>query len=193
MTGHSGPPAPYDEPTKKRSGCLVALYVLFGIGLLGIVVGGIAIWAFLQTEEGQKVWKVARDGAEWVVAASQAPGTEQLREAGCEGAMVSDAGSALDIFMTLIPEAEKQEQVKEELAREAGEGNLDELLMVVCTLGRFTVSEPGCAELARTYASGVDAPPDSFFVIVMKQGQDAPSCQGIYDAEGTLLREPELR
>ena len=96
----------------------MALYVLFGIGLFGVVVGGIGIWAFLQTEEGQQIMQVAKDGAEWMVVASQAPGTEELRETGCEVALVSDAGSAMDIFTSFIPEDGKSQDLREQLAAE---------------------------------------------------------------------------
>jgi hypothetical protein len=193
MDGATGPPAPYEQPPRKRSGCLVALYVLFGIGLFIVVAGGIGIWVFLQTEQGQKVMQVAKSGAEWITVASTAPGTEELRGAGCETAMVGNAGSALDVFMILIPEEEKQAELREQLSMQAGEGNLDDLLLVICTLPRFTVSAPACEDLARTYSSAVEDEPDSFYVMVMQQGQDAPTCQGIYDPDGMLLRQPQLQ
>ena len=191
MVASSGPPAPYESQPKKRSGCLVALYVLFGIGLLGLVIGGIGVWAFLRTEEGQRVLQVAQDGAAWVVEASNAPGTPELRELGCEAAMVSNADAAVDVFMTLIPEAEKQEQLRNDLASGAGE-NLDELRIIVCTVGRFAGPAPDCAAISQTYSRAVYDAPDSFYVLAIRQGQDAPSCQGIYASDGTLLREPEL-
>lgn len=192
MDVQSGPPAPYDAP-RKRSGCMVALYVLFGVGLFVVVAGGIATWLFLQSEQGQKVLQVAREGAEWAVTASQAPGTEELRGAGCDAAMVSDAGSAFDVFMTLIPEAGKRQEIRAELEGQTGQGNLDDLLIVICTVPRFSAgAPPRCDDLARTYSSAVDTVPDSFYVLVMKQGQDAPSCQGIYSPAGELLHEPRL-
>jgi hypothetical protein len=150
------------------------------------------VWAFLQTEQGQKTWHVAKQGAEWILVASQAPGTEELRAAGCEAAMVSNAGSAVDIFMTLVTEEEKQAEIRSELENQTGEGDLDELLMVVCTLPRFSVGDPGCEEVAQTYANAVDSAPENFFVLVTKQGESELGCQGIYNGDGILIRQPEL-
>ena len=172
---------------------MVALYALFGIGLFLVVAGGIAAYFFFQSEQGQQILKVAQEGAEWVTVAAQAPGTEELRAAGCDTAMVSKAGSALDIFMTLIPEPEKQEELRAQLEAEAGQESLDELLLVVCTLPRFSGSQPpSCDDLARTYGEAVPTAPESFYVLVIQQGESAPRCQGIYDAEGTLLRQPQF-
>jgi hypothetical protein len=177
---------PVGEP-QKRSGCIVALYVLFGIGLFVLVAGGLSTYFFLQSEQGQKILQVAKDGAEWVTVASQAPGTEELREAGCEAAMISDAGSAVDIFMTLIPEPGKQAEIREELEAQAGQTSLDELLLVICTLPRFNVNSPRCEELARTYGDAVSTAPLSFYVLVVAQGRDEPSCQGMFAPDGRLL------
>ncbi len=171
---------------------MVALYVLFGIGLFVVVAGGISVYVFLQTEEGQKVLQVAKSGAEWMTTAASAPGTEELRGVGCEAAMVSDAGSALEVFMVLIPEEQKQAEIREQLESEAGRGDLDDLTLVICTLPRFTTGKPSCEELARTYGNAVDYPPDSFYVLSIQSGQDAPSCQGIYSPSGELLHEPQL-
>jgi hypothetical protein len=178
--------APMDPQPRKRSGCMIALYVLFGVGLFFIVAGSIATYFFLQSERGQQILEVAQQGAEWVTVASQAPGTEELRQAGCEAAMVSDAGSALDIFITLLPE-DKRAEARSGLEAEAGTQSLDELVLVVCTLPRFSTRRPACQDLARHYGDAVPTAPESFYLMVMEQGQNAPTCQGIYAPNGTLL------
>jgi hypothetical protein len=93
----SGPPPATPEPIgpggpKERSGCLVALYVVLGLGVLLIVIAGIGSWLFLRSEEGQRVLEAARQGVEWAEDAAQAPGTAELRESGCETAMVTRFG-----------------------------------------------------------------------------------------------------
>lgn len=173
-----------DGEPRKRSGCLVALYALFGVGLFFVVAGSIAAYFFLQSEKGQQILQVARDGAQWLAAASQAPGTEELRAAGCEAAMVSDAASALDVFMTLVPEEQKREEIRADVEQRAGSSELDELTLVICTLPRFTTSKPACEDLARTYGDAVPNAPPTFFVLVIQQGADAPTCQGTYDRDG---------
>jgi len=169
---------------------MIALYVLFGLGLFVVVVGSISVYAFLQTERGKQFLQVARDGAAWLTVASQAPGTEELRGAGCEAAMVSSAGEALAIFMTLVPEEEKRDEIRSNLEAEAGNVPLDELLLVVCTLPRFTTTRPECGDLARTYGEAVPTAPQSFYMLVIQQGQQDPSCQGLYDPEGVPLQVP---
>jgi hypothetical protein len=165
---------------------MIALYVLFAVSLFFIVSGSIAAYFFLQSERGQQILEVAQQGAEWITVASQAPGTDELREAGCEAAMVSDAGSALEIFMTLVPE-EQQADARAALEEGAGNQPLDELRLVICTLPRFTSRPPACNELARLYGDTVPTAPESFYLMVMQQGQSAPSCQGVYAPDGTLL------
>jgi hypothetical protein len=185
-----GQPEPIGPP--QRSGCMVALYVLFGVGLLAFLVGGVSLYFFLQSEQGQQFVKVVRDGAEWITVASQAPGTEELRGEGCETAMVSSASAAFNVFSVFIPEEDKQAELREQLERDAGGYDLDELLLVICALPRFSPQTPQCDQLARTYSSAVADVPDSFYVLAMQQGQDAPSCQGIYAPDGTLLESPEF-
>jgi hypothetical protein len=192
MVGSTGPPAPHDQPPKRRSGCLLALYLLFGIGLFFLLAGGIAGYLFLKTEQGQQILETVKGGAQWITVAAQAPGTDELREAGCEAAMVSDAGSALDVFMTLVPDADQQAEIRERVEAEAGDEPLEDLTIVICTLPRLGDAGPGCDELARTYAAAVDDPPASFYVLLIRQGQQGASCQGIYSPAGSLLREPQL-
>lgn len=179
-------PEPIGPP--KRSGCMLALYVLFGVGLFVLVAGAIGTWVFLQTEQGQKVVKAVKQGTEWMIEASQAPGTAELREAGCEMALVSEMSKAFDLFMTLVPDDEKKSETREKMEA----AGLAERLLVLCTLPRIGVSEPNCEDLARTYGDAVPTAPESFFLVAMRQGNDAPSCQGIYAPDGTLLETPDL-
>ena len=180
-------PEPIGPP--KRSGCMVALYVLFGVGLFVIVGGGIATWLFLQTEQGQKVIEVVKQGAEWMTEASQAPGTAELRDAGCEMALVSEMSKAFDLFMTLVPDEEAKSEALEQM--EAA-GDLHERLLVMCTLPRIGLADLDCGRFARTYSEAVPTAPESFLLVVIRQGDDAPSCQGIYSTDGTLLQTSEL-
>lgn len=180
-------PGPIEPP--KRSGCIVALYVLFGAGLFLLVAGGIAVWVFLQSEQGQKIVEVASQGLEWMTEASQAPGTAELREAGCDVALVSEMSRAFELVMTLVPDEEQKSEVLEKMG---AAGNLQEQLLVMCTLPRLGLGEPDCSKFARTYSEAVPAGPETMFLLVMRQGADAPSCQGIYSTDGTLLENLEL-
>ena len=63
-----------DAPTQERSGCLMALYVLFGVGAVLMVGGAIALSFFLRTPEGREMWAAVQRGATWATESQQAPG-----------------------------------------------------------------------------------------------------------------------
>jgi len=181
-------PAPIDprSPRNERSGCVVALYALFAIGLVAVLGGAAAVYLFLQSEEGQKLTEVARGGMEWLAVATDAPGAEELRGAGCEVAMVNSAGSAIQVIQPLL-------QGDAEAADALGElenlgTDLEELTLVVCVLPRLSIGSRECGEFARTYAGAVEFPPDEFALFVMRQGQDQPTCSGLYAPDGELRR-----
>ena len=176
-----------DGEPRKRSGCRIVLYALFGIGLFVVVAGSITAYFFFQSEQGKQLLQVARDGAQWLATASKAPGTAELRDAGCEAAMVSDAAAALDVFMTLVPEEQKRQEIRQSVEQRAGSTHLDELTLVICTLPRFSTRHLACEDLARTYGQAVSTAPESFFVLVIQQGADAPACQGTYTRDGTAV------
>ena len=62
----------------------------------------------------------------------------------------------------------------------------------MCTLPSIGLANPECGDLARTYAEAVLTAPDSFYLVVIRQGEDSPRCQGIYSTDGTLLETPDL-
>ena len=178
-------PEPIGPP--KRSGCRLALYTIFGLGLFAIVAVGIALWLFLESEQGQRVVEAAKQGASWMTEASQAPGTAELREAGCSNALVSEMSKAIDTFMSFLPDETQKSELLEEME---SAGGLETQWLVMCSLSPLGAAEPDCGELARTYADAVPSAPESFLLVVLRQGDDAPSCRGIYSADGTLVRTP---
>ena len=176
----------------KRSGCVIALYVLFGVGLFFIVVGGLATWIFLQSERGQQLVTMMKEGAEWITEAVQAPGTEELRAVGCEVAMVSTASSAFELFSAFVPEEDKRAELRAELEANTGGSDLDEMQLVICTVPGYQMETPGCDDLARTYATAVDTGSDAFYVFLMQDGGEEPICQGVFSSDGRLIAEPDL-
>jgi hypothetical protein len=115
--------------------------------------------------------------------ARTAPGTEVLREAGCETALVFDGREALEAFGPLL----------------LGLGGFREDVTVVVCGGAPTQD---CGALARRFAARSDSPPDRFFLMASGSANDpgtgaeggshrgaAPAslCSGLFDADGQEL------
>jgi hypothetical protein len=170
---------------RERSGCLIALYALFAVGLFVLVLGALTAYVALRSPQGQKVVEAAKQGMSWILEAQRAPGTAELREAGCDTALVTNLSDATEVFKELMPE---------QAHRELEEGAMAQQLehdMVICVVGRMMLAPPGCSELARIYAIAADAPSESFIVRVQRQGHDAAACQGLYDGEGEFIESIE--
>jgi hypothetical protein len=184
-----------DTGRREQSGCLVAIYALFAIGALGLLIGGVTLFFFFQSDQGRKILAVAEKGATWMATAAGALGTTELREAGCEVAMVHRAAATIDVVMQLLPEGDRQ-QLREELQARAGDIDLEELLVVLCIAPRFSLNPPECSDLALVYSEAIEAEaieagalevvPDAFGVIVAQQGRDSLVCEGIYTPDGSL-------
>jgi hypothetical protein len=109
---------------------------------------------------------------ETMAGSQSAPGTQQLRDAGCDVAQVIDLGSAMELFSQLD-------------VSEPGEADaLMHMTMVQCVLPRSDTSGLGCDEVAEIYGSAVSDPPDRFFVQVMTQFSSRPDCRVVYGADG---------
>jgi hypothetical protein len=173
-----------DAP-RERSGCLIALYALFAVGLFVLVIGALTAYVALRSPQGQKVVEAAKQGMSWILEAQRAPGTAELREAGCATALVTSLSDAAEIFSELMPEQAQRELEQGEGARQL------EHDMVVCVVGRMTLAPPDCSGVARIYAAAPGSPSESFIVRVQRQGNDAATCQGLYDAEGELIESME--
>lgn len=186
----SGPPPATPEPIgpggpgRRRSGCLVALYVAFGFGALVVVGSAIAAWIFLRSETGQHVLAAAKEGASFAQEAAGAPGTDALREAGCENAMVSTFGRMMDVAAHLLPPEKAGQLQKSPLAQET---------VVLCQIGMFSKHQPDCGAMASVYGSAVSDPPARFVVMVQRQGLGQRACQGFYAPDGRFLGPLETK
>ena len=113
----------------------------FGLGLFAIVAVGIALWLFLESEQGQRVVEAAKQGASWMTEASQAPGTAELREAGCNNALVSEMSKAIDTFMAFLPDETQKSELLEEME---SAGGLETQWLVMCSLSPLGATKPDC-------------------------------------------------
>ena len=151
-----------------RSGLRVLLYVLLALGGLGVLTcGGLLFFAARNP--------AVRQFVEMVAGSQSAPGTQQLRDAGCNLAQVFDVGSAMELISELD-------------AAESDEADaLTDMTMVQCVLSETDSSGLDCDEVARIYSSAVLDPPDRFFVQVIAQFSSQAVCRVVYSADGTPI------
>jgi hypothetical protein len=177
----SEPAPPTARPTRtQRSGCLLALYIMLGLGALVLVTVGIGIWLFVRSEPGQQWIGVAGRSISLMQQAQRAPGTDALRAAGCAQAMVMPVGKMAELIGEITPHARKQ--APESFAART---------LVLCQINTGDGSGPDCAEVARIYAGAAPEAPDGFSVIVQDQGRGQPRCQRSYGRTGATLEPLE--
>jgi hypothetical protein len=151
-----GPPQP--PPPKKMSGCLLAALIVGGLGLVVCLVVGIFIWKAAKT-----LTKVAEEGL-------SAPGSAELRAAGCDAAVVMDLSKISAIFD----------------AGGAPGGAAGIVISCAVNPGR---KAPACDDLARTYVKAVGTVGSSFIVQVQPEGGSKPACKKVYGPMGTFLHD----
>ena len=151
--GYGAPP-----PQKKGKGCLIAALIVGGIALLLLVGVGIFFWWAAKT-----VGKVAVEGM-------NAPGTAEMRAAGCDVAMVMDMAK---VSPTLFD------------GGHSTDGSPD--IMVECTVSAGR-TPPSCDDVAQAYVKGAGPARDEFSAEVQIQGKNQPSCEKYYDSSGKALR-----
>ena len=177
---------PRPRASDQRSGCLTVLYVVLGLFALMGVTFGVGTCMFMRSETGQKVIKTAREGISVMREASTAPGTQELRDRGCEIAMVMAFTRMFEVLKEISP------QIAEEAGKQQMPGNGT---MVMCQIRTGAIDAPDCPEVARTYAAAVPKPPARFGVMVQEQSGGQARCQGTYAPDGTYIEpfEPGKR
>lgn len=166
----------------QRSGCLTVLYVVLGLVALMAVTFGVGTCIFMRSDRGQKVIRTVREGISVIREASTAPGTKELRAAGCEVAMVMAFSRITEVLKEIAPEVAEQAT----LEQMPGNGTL-----IMCQLKPSAVDPPDCARVARTYGGAVQDAAPRFGVILQESGAREPRCQGIYARDGQFIEPLE--
>jgi len=167
-----------EAPRKKTSGA-VKLLLFGGLGCLVVVVGlaGTCTWFLATNPEVRKVGALVGETMKLGLSGARAPGTEQLREAGCDQAFVMDMRALSEMMKELDDEGDIEMQG----------GDLEQVV-VVC----HTSQEPPpleCDKVATVYAGAVDNPPPTFGVSVQAGFRRRQVCQGIFRPNGTRVGE----
>jgi hypothetical protein len=163
-------PAPSPEKPSNR-GCWIALAVAGCVGVLIVILGAVAITFLASSKEGKAVIATFNETSKMMEDAAKAPGTAELRAAGCDGAMALDL-SRLD-------------RIASGSAGDAGSFVID-AVTVTCVVSDAR-SAPACDHLAKVYvrAGGVTRSEFSL-TVTMQDGRDV--CASRYDASGTFIR-----
>ena len=155
--GYGYPQQPPPPQKKGMSGCLIAALIVGGLVLLGII--GIVVVVFVIA---RKVVAVAEEGM-------NAPGSAEVRAAGCDVALVTDVSK-----MTSM------------LGLDAGGGATGLQPIVVCQM-QGKKAAPSCQQVAGAYSKGV-TPKSNFIVVVQQQGGGGPVCKELFSPQGTMLQ-----
>lgn len=168
------PPGPSGAaPKKKNSGCLIAVLVVLGVALVGVVAAGVGVYQFSQSEEGKKAFEIV--GESWRVQAEarDAPGVEELKAAGCTQAMVMD----LSRLVALMDEEDAEPALPEDKP----------FTMVSCTTRSETLS---CEDVRAVYLAAAPPPQGPYLIQVSVMSfslEDQTRCQQAFAADGTRL------
>jgi hypothetical protein len=167
------PPSP--QPTAKKkssSGCLIALAIVGGLAVLVMAVVGFGVWRFASSKEGKAIIGAVGEMATIVAEAQSAPGAAEVRELGCDQAMVLDLDRMVKIFKML----------------DAGAPHESYSVMVICQVGVLHGDPPSCDRVASTYRAAVNAT-RPFAASVTRSGSHGEVCSILYDAKGNRVRD----
>ena len=171
MTPAPAPPsAPQARPSGCSQGCLIALLIVGGVGLLTALVAAVALWRAASSPEGKRVLAAVGKGAAIAGKGLNAPGAAEVRALGCPEAFVLDLGDMADL-VSLFDDGGARAQLSGVLVM--CQGRVGEL--------------PSCDEVAQTYAAAPGRPPGGFVVTVKRSHQKGEACSRRYDAQGADL------
>jgi hypothetical protein len=172
-----GPGGPPNAQQKSSTGKIVLLIlaVLGGLALICCIVSAVAANQAMKDPNVRKGFAAAGKGLKMAEKGMTAPGTDELRKAGCSQSMVIDMSDAMEII---------------DMFADAGDKTLPDDLggMVICQGNMFDKLPTDCDQLARTYVAAAH-PTKGFALMVQKQGDNKPLCQNSYSADGALKTE----
>jgi hypothetical protein len=149
-------------------GSVLALGIGSGALVLAVVLGGVVLLRGCSKGSGGGATTAAPDrGATAATEGMNAKGTAEMRQLGCEQALVVDMARVLGSASRIEP----------------GEPRW----MVTCDVGTSAASPPGCERVASAYFGAVGTADGNVCVRVSRTGASQPSCSRIYAATGADL------
>jgi hypothetical protein len=154
--GYGPPQGP--PPRKGMNGCLLAALIVGGISIVVAAVAGIFIY-----KAARAITQVAEEGL-------NAPGSAELRAAGCQAAVVMDLSKISALFDA------------------GGTPGAAPGIVISCATSPGKKA-PTCDDLAKTYATAVPSTRSDFIVQVQPQGGSKPECKKVYGPKGNFLHD----
>jgi hypothetical protein len=146
-------------------GSVLALGIGSGALVLAVVLGAVVLLRGCSGGSGAGATTAAPDrGATAATEGMSAKGTTEMRQLGCDQALVVDMARVLGSPSRIEP----------------GEPRW----MVTCDVGGGTTPAPACERVAAAYFSAVGTPDGNVCVRVSRTGASAPSCSRLYAATG---------
>jgi hypothetical protein len=160
-------------PPKKKglsTGCWIVLGVmLFFLVLTGSIIAYVS-YKVATDKDVQNVMGAIGEAAQLATEAQQAPGTNELRAAGCEQALALDSARMQKLGDRFLDAGVSKQPA------EVG-------FMVMCQM-QSSATPPSCEDAVKAYVRGA-SPKDKFMLTVTAHG--AQTCGGIYSPSGALI------
>ncbi len=166
--------------TSEKTGIPLVFKIMAGLMVLVALFIAMAVSFYRNCEECHKYTSIFMGVFGEMQTAMVAPGTKEMRELGCDQAMVID----MEKF------AQFTEAFEEEAESEALDEELSGITMVFCQYGSiFDTDGPVCDEVVRSYISGANpTTEEELAVMVQHSNAEEPECAAFYSAEGEYLR-----
>jgi hypothetical protein len=149
-------------------GSVLALGIGSGVLVLAVVLGAVVLLRGCSRGSGAEAATAAPDrGATAATEGMNAKGTAEMRQLGCEQALVVDMARVLGSASRIEP----------------GEPRW----MVTCDVESGATSAPGCERVASAYFGAVGSPEGNVCVRVSRTGASQPSCSRLYAPTGADL------
>ena len=148
---------------------VLALGIGSGSLVLAVVLGGVLLLRGCSGGSGGGAATAAPDrGATAATEGMSATGTAEMRQLGCEQALVVDMAHVLGSASRIEP----------------GEPRF----MVTCDVGTSSAPAPPCERVASAYFGAIGTPPDgNVCVTVSRTGASQPSCSRLFAPNGADL------
>lgn len=172
---------PAQPPPKKSgvSGCLIAAAILGGLVLLG---GGVGAY-LLYREVGGFVGATG-DMAKIMMKAQSAPGTDEMRDAGCSTAVAIDTEELANAIQRFEDEmAKREKRAPKDISRDLGDASA----ILQCQTSKSSLD---CQTIADAYRKA--AKPKGRMLVSVTSSSGSQSCSESFERDGTKIGAAEM-